>query len=369
MIIPDWIGRSLSDRYEILELLGQGEVSAVYRARDLQEERDVVVKIFHPQVLGVTDFSQRFEDMATAVLPLQHPNIIATFAFNRDGDNFYIISDYVPGENLETCLKQYRKDGKQLPLSRAIDIAAEAADGLEYAHAQGTLHRDVRPGSIVISTQGTPLMTDFGISRILGVTQPTGSSTPPSTAYYLSPEQIKGERVNGRADVYALAAVLYEMLSGRPPYAADSAMKVLMQHLTEEIPNVQALRPDVPDALAQAVTTGLAKTPGERYASAAEFAAALRAIELPPEPTPVPPVLPEEPQPEPEEPPQKAAAPAEAPPATGVSLDAKAHATNGAPAPLAEPADGGDRLHVLLIGTAVVIVLALLAFILWNAFL
>jgi serine/threonine protein kinase len=271
-----WIGRTLSGRYKIEEMLGQGGMSAVYRAQDPNLRRVVAVKLIHSHLSDNPDFVRRFEEEATAVARLRHNNIIQVYDFNHDGSTFYIVFEFIPGETLQDWLRRLNQEKRLMPLDDAIRIAATTAEALEFAHQQGLIHRDVKPANVMINVRGEPILMDFGIAKIVGGTQHTATGAVLGTARYMSPEQVKGERVDARTDLYALGVMLFEMLGGRAPYQSDSVMTMMMMHVQDPIPNVLDLRPDVPPHVVAVLNRALAKRPEERFATAGEMAAALR---------------------------------------------------------------------------------------------
>jgi eukaryotic-like serine/threonine-protein kinase len=280
MSLTSWIGRKLSGRYEILELLGQGGMSAVYKAQDHNLKRVVAIKLIHAHLSIDPEFVRRFEQEAAAVAQLRHPNLIQVFDFNHDADTYYIVFEFVPGETLQERLKRMSQAGRRMEVKEVVDIIAKTADGLHYAHNKEIIHRDIKPANIMLNIYGEPIVTDFGIAKIMGGTQHTATGATLGTARYMAPEQIKGERIDPRTDLYALGIVLYEMLSGgQPPFEADSAMALMMKHITDPVPNLGALRPDLPPALTAVVNKALAKDKNMRFASGAEMAAALRRLD------------------------------------------------------------------------------------------
>jgi eukaryotic-like serine/threonine-protein kinase len=271
-----WIGRTLNGRYKIEELLGQGGMSAVYRAQDPNLRRVVAVKLIHGHLSDNPDFIRRFEEEATAVAQLRHNNIIQVYDFNHDGSTFYIVFEYIPGETLQQRLHHLSQQNHRLPIDEAIRITATIADALDFAHQQGLIHRDVKPANVMINMRGEPILMDFGIAKITAGTQHTATGAILGTARYMSPEQVQGERVDARTDLYALGVMLFEMLSGRVPYQADSVMTLMMMHVQKPIPNILELRPDVPPYLVWVLNRALAKRPEDRFTTAGEMAAALR---------------------------------------------------------------------------------------------
>ncbi len=276
---PTWIGKTIGGRYQIEALLGQGGMSAVYKATDPNLRRVVAVKIIHSHLSGDQEFVRRFEEEAAAVAQLRHPNIIQVHDFSHDGPTYFIVFEFVPGESLQEWLKRLNESGRQMDYKEAANIAADVADALHYAHDQGLVHRDVKPANVIINVRSQPILMDFGIAKIVGGTQHTATGAVLGTARYMSPEQIKGEGVDARSDIYSLGVMLFEMVSGRPPFEAESAMTLMMMHMQDPVPNVGELRPEVPTALANVITKALSKDPTNRFRTAAEFASALRRLD------------------------------------------------------------------------------------------
>lgn len=277
---PTWIGRTIGGRYQIEELLGQGGMSAVYRATDPNLRRVVAVKIIHPHLSSDQEFVRRFEEEAAAVAQLRHPNIIQVHDFSHDGSTYFIVFEFVPGESLQAWLKRLNESGRQMEYDEAANLAADIADALDYAHEQGLIHRDVKPANVMINVRGQPILMDFGIAKIVGGTQHTATGAVLGTARYMAPEQIRGQRIDARSDIYSLGVMLFEMVSGRAPFEAESAMTLMMMHVQDPVPDLDQLRPDVPAGLSRVINKALAKDPAERFATAGELAAALRQIDL-----------------------------------------------------------------------------------------
>ena len=188
-----WIGKKLSNRYEIEELLGQGGMSAVYKATDPNLKRVVAIKIIHPHLSNDADFVKRFEEEATAVAQLRNPGIIQVFDFNKDDDVYYMVLEFVPGETIEQHLKRLNKDGRRLSITSAIEYVAEVCDALDYAHQRGMIHRDIKPANLMLNIMGQVILMDFGIAKIVGGQRHTATGAVVGTAMYMSPEQIKGD--------------------------------------------------------------------------------------------------------------------------------------------------------------------------------
>ncbi len=275
---PSWIGRSLNNRYRIEEIIGQGGMSAVYKATDPNLGRVVAVKLIHPHLSDNLDFVRRFEEEAKAVAQLRHPNIIQVYDFDHEGEVYYIVLEFVPGETLQARLNRLRTSGRNMPLKEVMQYAINLCDAADYAHQRNMIHRDIKPANLMLNVSGEAILMDFGIAKIIGGTQHTATGAVIGTARYMSPEQIKGERIDERSDIYSIGITLFEMLSGRPPFEADSAMTLMMMHLHDPLPNLRNIRPDLPADLIAVVEKALAKTPEERFPSAAALAAALRKV-------------------------------------------------------------------------------------------
>ena len=273
-----WIGKSLSGRYHIEEMLGQGGMSAVYKATDPNLKRVVAVKLIHPHLSNEPDFVKRFEEEAAAVAQLRHPGIIQVYDFNNDDDNYYMVLEFVPGETIQDHLKRLNAQGRRLSVTKAVEYMAEICDAVDYAHQRGMIHRDIKPANLMINVMGQAILMDFGIAKIVGGQRHTATGAVVGTAMYMAPEQIKGENPDRRADIYSLGVTLFEMLSGHPPFEADSAMTLMMMHVNDPVPDLRDLNPEVPDDLFEVINKALAKDPNDRYQTAAQMSAALRNV-------------------------------------------------------------------------------------------
>ncbi len=277
---PAELQAALADRYVIERELGSGGMATVYLARDLKHRRFVALKVLSPALaasLGADRFLREIELAAR----LQHPHIVTVFDSGDAGGILWYTMPYVEGETLRARLERER----QLPLDVALRIAVEAARALEFAHQHGVLHRDVKPENLLLTTDGSTMVADFGIARPWGeMSQLTQSGVVVGTPAYMSPEQAAGERaLDARTDIYALGCVLYEMLAGEMPYSGPNAQAVLARRLSEPAPSLRTTR-DLPVAVERTVARALARTPADRYASAAEFARALQFVDAPARP-------------------------------------------------------------------------------------
>jgi serine/threonine protein kinase len=275
---PTWIGRILSGRYRIDALLGQGGMSAVYKATDPNLKRVVAIKLIHPHLSGDTQFIKRFEEEAAAVASLRHPNIVQVFDFNADEGTYYMVLEFLPGETLQDRLKRLSDEKRRLSIEESIQYTINICDALGYSHQRGMVHRDIKPANIMLDIHNQAILMDFGIVKIVGGDSHTATGAVVGTARYMSPEVIRAEVPDARADIYSLGVTLYEMLSGRTPFMADSAMTLMMMHLNDPVPDPRNLRADVPQALVEVLVKAMAKNREDRYRSAAEFAAALKGV-------------------------------------------------------------------------------------------
>jgi len=275
---PTWIGRTLGGRYRIDSLLGQGGMSAVYKATDPNLKRVVAIKLIHSHLSVDPSFVQRFESEASAVANLRHPNIVQVFDFNNDSGTYYMVLEFIPGETLQDRLKRLVEADRKLSLEEALKFTLDISNAMGYAHQRGMVHRDIKPANIMLDTQGQAILMDFGIVKIMGGESHTSTGAVVGTALYISPESIRGEAADHRSDIYSLGVTLYEMLSGRPPFVADSAMTLMMMHLNDPVPDVRGFRSDIRPDIVAILEKCLAKNREDRYQSAAELSADLRRV-------------------------------------------------------------------------------------------
>ena len=261
------IGTLLNERFRLEEQIGSGGMSSVYRAYDTTLERWVAIKLMHRDISSDPDQLERFRREARAVARLNHAHVVTVIDFGEDDGAPYIVLELVEGETLK---QRIRRMGR-LPVGEAVAYAIEIGRALSAAHAERLVHRDVKPQNVLIDPEGRAKVTDFGIARSLEVHGLTATGRVLGTTDYVSPEQALGHEVTEQADVYSLGVVLYEMLTGEPPFKAESQVAVAMKHVQQPMPDVQRARPDVSSALAAVVDRATAKELGNRYASAADF--------------------------------------------------------------------------------------------------
>jgi beta-lactam-binding protein with PASTA domain/predicted Ser/Thr protein kinase len=263
----------LGERYEIGGVLGRGGMAEVHRGRDLRLGREVAVKVLRSDLARDPSFQVRFRREAQAAASLNHPAIVAVYDTGEDrsssGATPYIVMEYVEGETLRDVL---RREGVLSP-ERAMTFAADICAALDFSHRNGIVHRDVKPGNVMITPQGTVKVMDFGIARAVSDSAATMTSTAAviGTAQYLSPEQARGESVDARSDVYSVGCLLYELVTGAPPFTGDSPVSVAYQHVREDPKLPSSVNPAIPPDLDAILLKALSKNPANRYQSAADM--------------------------------------------------------------------------------------------------
>jgi serine/threonine protein kinase len=271
-LIGQWLGE-----YQLQGLLGVGGMAEVYWARDAVLGRVVAVKVLPLALAADPSYVERFRNEALAVGALNHPNIVPIHVFAEQGPYLYLVMPLI-----KESLRERLRRGAPLPIADAVQIAVQILSGLGAAHAHGILHRDVKPENILLGEHGVAMLTDFGIARrvtVRGVTgDPTlaGTGLPVGTPQYMAPEQLSGEDLDQRADIYALGAVLYEMLTGQPPHIADNLFEVASLVLSAPIAAPSSRNMEIWPELEQALLKALSRKPADRYATATRFAAALQ---------------------------------------------------------------------------------------------
>src|SRR5262245_32991842 len=256
-------GRVLADRYEVESLVGHGGMADVYLAKDLRLGRRVAVKVLSPQFARDETFVARFQREAQAAASLNHPNVVSVYDAETQNGTHFIVMEFVDGKTLAEIL---RERGRIRP-QQAAGVAEAVARALGVAHAAGIVHRDVKPGNIMITPRGEVKVTDFGIARASASDALTQTATVLGTASYLSPEQAQGGAVDARSDLYSLGVVLYEMLTGKPPFNGESAVTIAYRHVGETPVGPSQVQSDGPSELDGVVIRRLDRTPGDRSRS------------------------------------------------------------------------------------------------------
>jgi serine/threonine-protein kinase len=269
--LQDQLQSALQGRYQISRLLGRGGMGAVFLATDLKLDRQVALKVLPLDIAHDASFVKRFEQEARTAAKLDHTNIMPIYAVEGIGDLHFFVMKYVAGRTLDQVL-----DAGPFPVDAAQQVLWEAACALGHAHQRGFVHRDIKPANMMLDEAGHVTLMDFGISKALqSASQFTATGQVIGTPHYMSPEQAKGEELDGRADQYSLAIVGYRMLSGRLPFDEDSIHTLLYKHIYEDPPPIETLRPEIPAFLATALRRALHKEPGDRFPSMEDFATAV----------------------------------------------------------------------------------------------
>src|SRR5690242_3444259 len=266
----------LGDRYQLQDQIGRGGMATIYRGRDLHMDRIVAIKVLREVYSTDPKFVTRFQREAKAASALQHPNIVQVYDYGQTDGNYFIVMELVEG----TDLRRYLRSRGVLAIDRAIIIAHDVALGLGAAHRRGIVHRDVKPQNILVGRDGSIKLTDFGIASVykdINAERLTTTGMTLGTVQYYAPEQAQGEIVSPAADVYALGIVMYEMVTGHPPFDGDSPVAVAMQH-TQDVPTPPShFNPHIPPTLEEIIMRCLEKEPERRYRDGSMLA---RALEL-----------------------------------------------------------------------------------------
>ena len=269
-------------RYEIVDLLGEGSMGEVYRARDLRLGRDVALKVLRPELAADPERLGRFEREARAASALNHPNVVSLFDVGEHEGAPYLVTELLEGETLRDRCGRGR-----IPLSEALSIAAQIVEGLDAAHSKGIVHRDLKPENVFLLPGGRVKVLDFGLAKLLEGEDGTGpgenivvttAGTVLGTVEYMAPEQMRGQAADHRADLYSLGAVIFEMLAGHTPFQRKTSTETFQAILEEDPPALSKSGVKVPSGIEAALRRSLAKRPEERFASATEFGAALIAV-------------------------------------------------------------------------------------------
>lgn len=276
--MTELIGKDI-DRYHIIEQLGQGGMAVVYKAYDTRLERDVALKVIRRNAFSLDILERvlkRFDREAKSLAKLTHPNIVSIIDYGEYDGSPYLVMPYLVGGTLKQSL------GQPMPWKQAFAILSPIAGALAYAHQKGIVHRDVKPGNILVTEGGAPMLTDFGIARLLECEETqtlTATGVGIGTPEYMSPEQGMGREVDGRSDIYSLGVVLYELITGHTPYTADTPMAVVLKQSTEPLPRPGSYIQNLPEEVEKVLYKALAKKPEDRYQSMDEFAAAMSRLE------------------------------------------------------------------------------------------
>ncbi|WP_332648070.1 Stk1 family PASTA domain-containing Ser/Thr kinase [Lysinibacillus sp. 54212] len=258
-----FVGKRVSDRYKILELIGGGGMSHVYLAHDMILNRDVAIKILRYDFTNEAELHRRFQREALSATSLSHPNIVSVYDVGEDGDMHYIVMEYIKGKTL----KQYIQEFSPLSPARSVHIMKQLTSAIAHAHENGIIHRDIKPQNILVDDDGNVKITDFGIATTLNATSYTQTNSVMGTVHYLSPEQARGGIATNKSDIYSLGIVLYELLTGELPFSGESAVSIALKHLQSETPSVRAFDATIPQSIENIVLKATAKDANHRYES------------------------------------------------------------------------------------------------------
>ena len=258
---------SVVGSYKITDKIGEGGMGAVFKGVDVMLEREVAIKMLRPELAGNPQIVERFRTEAVTLAKLNHPYIATLYSFIREGDDFFMVMEYVNGETLDDII---RKTGA-MTLERAVKLVCQALEGLEHAHSLGIIHRDIKPANMMVTREGTMKVMDFGIARVLGTDRLTKAGHLIGTVEYMAPEQVRGEETDGRSDVYSLGILLYEILTGRVPFTATSEYELMRRQIEDAPTPPRVFAADIPLAVEQVIMRALAKRPEARQQTADEF--------------------------------------------------------------------------------------------------
>jgi tRNA A-37 threonylcarbamoyl transferase component Bud32 len=261
-------------QYELLALIGKGGMARVYKSIQLDLERYVAVKLLHPSVAADEEFQTRFRGEAKAAASLRHPHIVQIFDFGHQDEFYYMVMELIDGPTLRDELQRFKALDETLPFGEVQRVVGEVSEALDYAHDRRIIHRDVKPANILLTPEGQVVLSDFGLAYIIESPRQTITGFV-GTPEYMSPEQSQGLSVDGRTDVYSLGVVIYEMLTGRVPFTAETPMAVVMKHISEPLPPPRSVNPDIPENVEHVLLKAMSKDPRGRYGRAGELSRAL----------------------------------------------------------------------------------------------
>lgn len=264
-------GTVLGKRYELLEVVGDGGMAMVYKARCRMLDRIVAVKILKPEYSRDQSFVEKFRTEATAAARLSHPNIVNIYDVGQEDDIYYIVMEYVEGRTLKDIISE---EGP-LPVGKAVDIAIMICDGIHQAHQKGIIHRDIKPANILVTSNGMVKVADFGIAQAISKKTITFGGNVIGSVHYISPEQAKGEPLTPATDIYSLGCVLFEMLTGQIPFDAESPITVALKHIHDELVSPSSLNPEITPSLEAIIYRAMDKVPARRFKTAEDMRNAL----------------------------------------------------------------------------------------------
>src|SRR6266568_3601288 len=257
--------------YKIIEKIGEGGMGAVYKGVDLMLEREVAIKALKPELGSQPQVVERFRSEAVTLAKLNHPNVATLFSFFRQSDQFFMVLEYVKGTTLDRIMESHGA----MTCEQAIPLFCQMLEGIDHAHSLGIVHRDIKPSNMMLTDSGLLKVLDFGIARALGSARLTRAGHLIGTIEYMSPEQVRGMETDARSDIYSLGMVLYELLTGRVPFAGDSEYE-LMKAQVEQLPTPpREFSPNIPEQVEGAILCATEKDPEKRFQTAGAFSSAI----------------------------------------------------------------------------------------------
>ena len=261
------IGNIIGSNFKIISKLGEGGMGAVYKGVDMMTEREVAIKALRPELASQPEVAERFRSEAVTLAKLNHPNIATLYNFFRQGDEYYMVLEFVRGETLDTLISQHGA----MPVEQAVPLFCKVLEGIDHAHEEGIVHRDIKPANMMLTARGRLKVLDFGIARILGTARMTKAGHLIGTIEYMAPEQVKGLETDARSDIYSLGMLLYEMLTGRGAFDIQNEFELMSAQINQMPTPPRELNPNIPVEVEEAIMHAIAKDPDARYQTAGEF--------------------------------------------------------------------------------------------------
>ncbi len=271
------IGNIIGSNFKIIAKLGEGGMGAVYKGVDMMTEREVAIKALRPELASQPEVAERFRSEAVTLAKLNHPNIATLYNFFRQGDEYYMVLEFVRGETLDSLLSQHGA----MPVAQAVPLFCKVLEGIDHAHEEGIIHRDIKPANMMLTTKGNLKVLDFGIARILGTARMTKAGHLIGTIEYMAPEQVKGLETDARSDIYSLGMLLYELLTGRVPFDIQNEFELMSAQINQMPVPPRQLNPNIPVEVEEAIMHAVAKDPDARYQTAGDFREVLMSAGIP----------------------------------------------------------------------------------------